>query len=87
MAKFRAGQIVEIVIHREKPNFDRACEQAYIQACIMFGVDDDGHINNVENSERSTDSVVIDFKHFRYSGSMTGREGHYVFDTWVHRGK
>lgn len=86
MGMFRIGQIVEIVIDRTEPNFDKACEQAYKKACKIFGVDEDGHITNVENSARSTDSVVIDFKHFRCSGSMAGGECYYVFDTWVHRG-
>jgi len=50
-----------------------------------FGADDCGHLLNVANSERSTDSIMVEFTGYTHSGSMGGHSHLYTFDTWIER--
>lgn len=82
MTQYKLRQRKEFsVIRYYEPNFDKACEAAYRDALMIFGVDDDGHFTNVENSARSTDTLIIEFKSYRQVGS----DYIYLFDAWVQR--
>ena len=74
-----------IAIIRDEPNFDRACDEAYRQALRIWDVDEDGHINGVPDSERSTDSIVVEFTKYHRTGGMGGQSNIYDFLTTVHR--
>ena len=85
--QYKIGEKIDIPVSRTngEPNFDKACEQAYHMAIMRFGCDDCGHLNNVEGSERSCDSVVVEFKRYRHYGGMGGQTCEYVFEAWVER--
>lgn len=80
--RYSIGERVEIQVPRcdTEPNFDRACEQAHMQAYCLFGFDS-GHLTNVKDSERSTDCVAVEFKRYVSIGSTH----YYFFETWVER--
>ena len=85
---YEINEKISIPIERPESNFDRASDNAYRAsdnayrfACMRFGLNDDGHITNVKNSQRSTDSIVVEFeKYTRY-----GHNHLYVFSAWVER--
>ena len=83
---YKINQKINISVPRKEVNFDRACETANIQALCHFGVDQNGHLTNVEGSDRSRDFVVVKFIEYRCSISMVGQEAVYTFKAWVERG-
>lgn len=80
-------QLAQAVIHitRREPNFDRACEEAYRRALVMFGCDDYGHLRKVPNFDRSSDCIVVEFHSYRHIGGMGGQEFQYEFHASVER--
>jgi hypothetical protein len=83
--RYQPGERVQIPINRLDANFDRACDSAYHLALMMFGADEDGHLTNVKDSERSCDTIVVEFIGYRHSGSMAGQSHDYEFVAWVDR--
>lgn len=83
--QYAIGERIDIQIDRDESGFDRACDAAYRMACGKFGADDNGHLRNVTNSERSTDSIIVEFASYRRSGSMVGTVHTYSFVAWVER--
>lgn len=85
--QYKIGEKIDITISRAggEPNFDRACEQAYKQALMRFDCDDCGHLNNVKDSQRSMDTVVVEFKGYKHYGGMGGQSCCYTFQAWVTR--
>ncbi len=79
------NQKIDIVIYRKEANFDRACDAAYEWALSKFEVDECGHINAVENSRRSTDSLVVQFTSYKHIGTMAGQDHIYSFSAWIER--
>lgn len=76
---------VTFIITREDPNFDSACDAAASRAQSIFGVTADGHIANVQGSDRSMDSIRIEFVKYACAGGMAGWSYDYEFVTWVER--
>ena len=85
MAMYQPGQRVEFHVFRNEANFDRACDEARTHANITFGCNEDGHLKNVTGSDRSKDSVVIEFVSYRVSVGMSGHCHQYRFSTFVDR--
>lgn len=85
MPQYEVGEKIDIYVSRQEPNFDRACDMAYKMALMRFDCDDCGHLNNVKDSDRSSDSVIVEFKSYRHSGSMVGQSVDYCFVAWVER--
>ena len=83
--QYKVGEKISIQVSRTEANFDRACDMAYRMALVRFDCDDCGHLNNVEDSQRSTDSVEVEFKSYRHSGGMGGQNITYIFEAWVER--
>lgn len=84
MARYKIGDRIQLVVSRNsEPNFDRACESAYKMALMRFGCDDDGHLRDVENSQRSRDAIIVQFERYRYYGTVVGQTSEYVFQAWV----
>ena len=83
--QYSIGERIEVVVSRTtgEPNFDKACELAYRQSLSRFGCDDCGHLTNVEGSDRSKHSVIVEFKQYRHYGGMVGQTCEYVFESWV----
>jgi hypothetical protein len=81
--QYKPGERVEIIVSRGESDFDRACDSAQYLACGRFGVDDCGHINNVEGAHRSCSSIEVEFKTARLSAGMGGSSWTYVFEAWV----
>jgi len=79
------GQKVDIEIIRKELNFDKACDEAYQQAVFLFGCDENGYLENVKDSDRASDLVVLEFKLFQIVGSMGGVLYIYGFEAWVGR--
>lgn len=74
-----------IAVERQEANFDRACDAARSIAMGMFGCSYAGHLDNVEDSDRSTDWVVIEFLSYRNIASMGGESYIYEFFAYVDR--
>lgn len=82
---FQINQKVDIIICRKEANFDRACDAAYEWALSKFEVSETGHINAVENSSRSTDSLVVQFTSYQRIGTIVGQDHIYSFSAWIER--
>lgn len=76
-----AGVKTQVTIERQESSFDRACDNAYRMALMMFGSDDDGYLTNVKDNCRTTDCVCCEFKSY----SRYGHSHLYMFDVWVER--
>jgi hypothetical protein len=85
MTRYKLAEKINILVDRQECNFDRACDAAYQIALGRFDCDECGHINGVEDSCRSTDSIVVEFKSCRRSGGMGGQSILYIFEAWVER--
>lgn len=84
-AQYKIGEKIDLHVERQEAHFDRACDAAYRMAMMRFDCDDCGHLNNVQDSCRSTDTVIVEFKSYRHTGSMAGQSHHYHFVAWVQR--
>jgi len=82
---FEIEQRVQISVFRDEPNFDRACDNAYKQAIIKFGLDASGYFTRVRDSCRSTDTINVLFVSYHHGASMTGHVCTYIFFAWVSR--
>ena len=75
---------IEIV--RSDSNFDKACDSAYAKACIHFGTDEDGYCKFVDDWNRSTDSIMVEFESYNRYTSVVNTEHCYKFTIWASRG-
>ena len=87
MRKQNMGKIIVsdhqiIRIRRAEPNFDRACDAAYLSALSWFGINEDGHALD-KRFDRSTSCLKVKFVRYLQTGSMGGQEAIYEFDTWM----
>lgn len=85
--QYKINEYVGVNITLEEAGFDKACSLAMRQALVKFGADDDGHLNNVEGHQRSTDSLKVDFRGYDASTGMGGPSHYYKFAAWVERVK
>lgn len=76
-----AGQRIDVSVYRRESHFDRACDEAYRIALRQFGCDDDGYLMNVQEFDRTTDAVAIEFKGYL----RCGNEHVYQFQSWIER--
>lgn len=63
--------------------FDKAVDCAWRQALAVFGCDEDGHLLNVEGSDRSWDSLLVKFISLERCGGIGGRCDYYLFEAWI----
>ena len=82
---YKIGEKINFDINRQESNFDRACESANHMACARFGVDECGHLNNIEGAERCNSSVVVEFVSYQANGGMGGWTYNYHFQAWVEK--
>lgn len=73
---------INIFVKRKETNFDRACEEAYYQACKKFGVDDCGNCNNIQDWDCSTDMIVIKFQRYEHYATTIGHN--YIYHFYAH---
>jgi len=66
--QYQIGDVIELPLCRSDANFDRACDAARHLANMVFGVDLQGHITNVQGAERSCCSIDIEFIKYWCSG-------------------
>ena len=83
--KYKIGEPLDFFITREEADYDRACDEAYRHALMLFDVDDCGHILSIKDSERSTDSIMVQFVKHCQHGGMSGRCHRYDFVAVVER--
>ena len=73
-------------IHVQLNGFDRMLEKAAAEASeralIEFGIDRDGHSDEVPDWERSCCSIQVEFKGITMSGGMMGWSSTVTFETW-----
>ena len=79
MKQFELGEFTDFTVFRNEPNMDRACDAARKNALLLFDVDEWGHINNVKDAHRSTNSVEVTFVELKMVGGMTGWDYFYTF--------
>ncbi len=75
----------EFNINRDEANFDRACDSARQYALTFLDVDEDGNINAIKDSCRSTDYISIVFVSLTMCGGMGGWNYCYAFKCSVER--
>ncbi len=85
MNKIPIKQREPIIITRYDSHFDRACESAAKLAPVIFGIDDCGHSSRVEDWERSSCSIMIEFLKMSFALGMTGAEYTYYFEAWAEK--
>lgn len=83
--RYEICEKVPIEIYREEANFDRACDAAKRMAIGIFEVDKCGHIGAIEDSERSTDYIVIKLDQVKIYGGILGWSHEYLFLAYVER--
>lgn len=76
---------IDIIVNREEANFDRACDTAVRVAMYRYGANDDGCLSYVENFQRSTDHLVVQFQTVNIEAGMMGRSCNYIFQAWIER--
>jgi len=64
---------------RKEANFDRACEEAYRYALMVFGIDDSGHSQKLKGWDRSSCCIKVTFLSYSQVGSMGGHDYNYEF--------
>lgn len=82
---YKINENIEIIVNRDEANFDYASNSAYHMACSKFGVDEDGYCKYVENWDRSTDMIIVEFKSYYRIGSMIGQDHVYTFIARIER--
>ena len=81
--QYKLNEEVEIVVNREEAHFDQACDAATRGAVQRFGVNEYGHITNVEGAERCDSSIEMMFVDYHVSGGMGGWTHYYRFKAKV----
>ena len=71
-----------IRIRDSRPDFDRACTDAYNEAVWRFGIDESGHAEDAR-FPRSSSNLHVKFVGYECSGSMMGQEMTYTFESWM----
>ena len=51
----------EITVRLDRAKFNEACYDALRRAASLFGIDDAGHSNLIEDFARSTDNIIVKF--------------------------
>ena len=74
-----------IIITDTRPDFDRACESAYMHAVSIWEIDDCGHSKKLPDFHRSSSSIHVKFVSYEQLGSMVGHSYTYVFETWMEK--
>jgi hypothetical protein len=80
--QYLVGERVKVTVDAKKVGVDHACREAIRRALIMFGVDEDGHFENVE-VYRNAASVRVVFVGYSAVGGMSGWSHVYEFSAWV----
>lgn len=74
--KIKIDQCIERTIYRKEANFDRACDEVFNHALMILEIDEYGHSDKVEEWDRSSCSIEIQFvKYTRFN-----HEHNYVFN-------
>lgn len=76
----------KVTVTRQEANFDRACDEAYDRAVLVFGIDDCGHSAKVKGWDRSSCYVVVTFTSYCQTGGMGGDSYTYEFQAEARRG-
>ena len=81
---YKLGERIDVVVHLQECNFDRACKKAYREADRKFGgFEEDGHLTNVDGFERSCCDVRVRFLSYEHVGCMAGHTFSYIFEAWT----
>jgi hypothetical protein len=82
---FQIDEEITVRVTRSEADFDRACDSAMTLVLGMFGCNEAGHLNHVEDSQRSCDSVEMKFESYIREASMVGHSHVYTFKARVMR--
>lgn len=77
--------VEEIFVCDSRPDFDRACENAYRRALFIWKIDDCGHSKRLPDFPRGYSSVRVAFVGYECSGGLGGLDHVYTFKTWMER--
>lgn len=80
----RTTNVMPIRIEDSRPDFDKACNDAYRDAVNIFGIHVDGYSTKAEFI-RNIDTVYVKFVSYEHIGSMIGHSHVYKFETWIER--
>ena len=69
-SQMKIGESIEFSVHRSEANFDRACDEAYRLAVMMFGIDENGRSGRVDGWESSTCWIDLEFVRYIRSGGV-----------------
>lgn len=80
------SDVKEFYIHDTRPDFDKACEQAYSWAKELFEIDDYGHAKD-NRFPRSSSTLHVQFIKYKQTRSMAGGGYVYTFTAWMEANK
>jgi hypothetical protein len=83
----KIGDVKKITVtqhHVRRPDFGDACNDAHARALDVFGLGEFGHSEKVD-FDRTTDSLVVEFKGYRHTSNMGGQETIFIFEAWIDR--
>ena len=77
---------IEVHLHDPARLLEKATTRAKLSACAKFGIDDYGNSDKVEQWDRSSCSIAIEFESLRMEGGHGGGWSHTVtFKAWCEK--
>lgn len=79
------GKIEPIRIVDSRPDFDKACSEAYREAINVLGITIDGCSTKVKGFDRQLDNIIVKFVGYHHIGTAVGHVNVYKFKAWIER--
>ena len=74
LAMIEKNQEIPILVSQSNFSIKKAAKEAFSRACDKFGLTDSGNLENIKDSCRSSDRIIIVWQDFSINGGMNGVE-------------
>ncbi len=76
------SEVKKFNINLKQRDFDLACDMAYERATNLFEISASGHAKD-DRFLRSCSCLKVEFVNYIHTGSMSGQNMIYTFNTWM----